>query len=61
MNPTNDSLWTNKGFALEGLGKYEEAIDWLDLKFRVIIILVTIKQLNWTQRIIWFGITKGLH
>ena len=28
LNPENDTYWNNKGFTLDNLGKYEEAIDW---------------------------------
>ena len=61
MNPNNEINWSNKGLALNNLGKYDEVIDWWDFLFRLIIILVVIKQLNWIQRMLLLGITKDRH
>ena len=28
LDPKNSSVWDNKGYALNDLGKYEEAVNW---------------------------------
>ena len=48
LNQKDDAIWNNKGYALNRLGKYQEAIDWWDLIIRLIINfnLASIKKFN---------------
>ncbi len=56
MDPNNEVAWNNKGSALNNIGRYEEALDWLIfLIINFFSSFTEVIQLNPTFKEAWFN------